>query len=111
MMKGFFKFVFFAIVAVVLWNCFSSPDVEIIYSHANHNVFDGFWGGVLAPFITVLLIIGAIFIVFGVAAAVLVAFAIVGFSLLFVGLSMFWPIILAIALFYWLFSDSKQQAS
>lgn len=111
-MKSFCKFVLFFIVAVIIWNCFVSPDVEIIYSHsnANYGMFDGFLAGVLAPMVTVLLIIGAIFLVFGVAAAVMVAFAIVGFSILFAGLSMFWPIILAIVLFYWLFSDSKQQA-
>lgn len=110
-MKGFLKFVLFFIVAMIIWNCFSAPNVEVIYSHDGHSIFDGFWAGVLAPFITVLLVVGAIFVVFGVAAAVMVAFAIVGFSLLFVGLSMFWPVILAIVLFYWLFSDSKQQAN
>lgn len=110
-MKGLLKFVLVLIVAVTIWNCFSTTHVEVVYSHNNHDIFDGFWAGVLAPFITVLLIIGAIFVVFGVAAAVIVAFIIVGFSLLFVGLSMFWPIILAIVLFYWFFSDSKQQAS
>lgn len=109
-MKGFCKFIFFFIVAVILWNCFVTPDVEIIYSHSNEGIFDGFLAGILAPIIAVLLIVGAIFVVFGVAAAVMVAFAIVGFSILFVGLSMFWPIILVIVLFYWLFSDSKQQA-
>lgn len=109
-MKGFCKFIFFFIVAVILWNCFVTPDVEIVYSHSNDGIFEGFLAGVLGPVVAVLLIVGAIFLVFGVAAAVLVTFAIIGFSLLFAGLSMFWPIILVIAVFYWLFSDSKQQA-
>ena len=110
-MKSFFKFVFFFILAVMLWNWFTGPDIEIVYSHAEHDVFDGFWAGVLAPFVILLLVFGGIFVVFGVAAAVFVALAVVAISLLFVGFSMFWPLILAIVVFYWLFSDSKQQAS
>lgn len=111
-MKGFFKFVFFFIFALMIWNWVIAPDVEIVYSHhTDHSVFDGLLASVFAPFVTVLVVLGAILVMFGVAAAVFVAIAIVGITLLVVGFSMFWPIILAIALFYWLFSDSKQQAS
>jgi len=45
-MKSFFKFVFFFILAVMLWNWFTGPDIEIVYSHTEHDMFDGFWAGV-----------------------------------------------------------------
>ena len=110
-MKGFGKFILFFILALVLWNLFCSPDVEIVYSHHNGDMWDGFWAGIFAPFITALVFIGVIFLIFGVFAAVAVGIVIAGFSVLFVGLSFFWPVLLAIALFYWLFSDSKQKVS
>jgi len=109
-MKGFLKFCLFFAVAVVIWSCFSSPDIDIVYGHDNYGIVDGFWAGILAPFIVALVVIGAIFIVFGIMAAVFISLVIAGFSLLFVGLSMFWPIALALILFYWLFSDPKQKA-
>lgn len=110
-MKGFCKFLLFFVAAIVLWNLFASPDVEVIYSYHGDSAWDGFWANVLSPFIVALVFIGVVFLIFGVFAAIVVAFAIAGFSLLFVGLSVFWPVLVAIALFYWLFSDSKQKVS
>ncbi len=98
-------------LAAIVWNWFASPDVEIVYTNSHGGFMDGFWAVILTPFVLALVVISVIFIAFGVAAAVFVAFAIAGFSLLFAGLSIFWPVILAIIVFYWLFSDSKQKAS
>lgn len=109
-MKSFFKYLFFFIVAVMVWNWFTEPDIEIVYSHSG-DVFDGFWAGILAPFITALVVIGAVFLGFGVVAAVFVAFVVAGISILFAGISIFWPVILAAFVLYWLFSDSKQKVS
>lgn len=109
-MKGFVKFCFIAAVGIFLWSCFATPDVDIVYTSYDGSYVDGFWLGLLVPFILALCVVAGVFVFFGVFAAVLISVFIAGISLVFVGISMFWPILLALILFYWLFSESKEKA-
>lgn len=92
-----------------IWKWFVGPDIEVIYTNSDYTFIDGFWQTLLAPFILALVVIGGIFIAFGVAAAVFFAITMAVLGILFAGVSMFWPILLAALIFYWLFSDPKQK--
>lgn len=107
-MKGFIKFVLFVVFAMVIWQWLFTPDVHIVYEGTNVHGMSNFWLELLVPFFVAFVVLGAMCLAFGVVIAVIVAFAIAAISILFVGISMFWPILVAIFIFYWLFSDSKQ---
>ena len=110
-MKSFIKFVLFVVLAVVIWQWVFTPDVHIVYEGDSSHGMSGFWLELLVPFFVAFIVLAAVCLAFGVIAAVVVAFAIAGISILFVGISMFWPILVAILIFYWLFSDSKQNVA
>jgi len=107
-MKSFIKFILVLFVCVYFWQVMTGPEYHVVidseYMHS-----DSIW--LQALMIPVLALVGMIvlFVLFSVFGAILVSFVVAGAVLLFVGLSMFWPTLLAIAVCYWLFTDNNKE--
>ena len=106
-MKGFLKFILVLFVVFYFWQLFTGPDYHIVIDN-EHSYSESVWIQALLAPVAALVAMIVLFVLFSIFGAILVSCIVGGAVLIFVGLSMFWPTLLAIAVCYWLFTDSNK---
>ena len=107
-MKGFFKFIFVLYVCVYFWQILTGPDYHVMIE-SEHLHSDSIWLQWLIIPILALVGMFVLIVLFSIFGAFLVSIIVGGTVLLFVGLSIFWPTLLAIIVCYWLFTDRENK--
>jgi hypothetical protein len=97
-MKTVIKAIFWIVLAMVIWNWFVEPSVIIV---------DGDASGWLVLPVLAFVGLAVIMAIFGTLVAILCGIGLAVLRIFAVGLSIFWPVLLILAIGYWLFKPDK----
>ncbi|NVK24782.1 MAG: hypothetical protein HWE10_07625 [Gammaproteobacteria bacterium] len=106
-MKNFLKFIAVLFICMYVWQLMIAPDFHVVIDN-QHAYSESIWFQALLAPIVALVSVVILFVLFSIFGALLVSMVVLGGVLLFVGLSIFWPTVIALVVCYWLFSDRKQ---
>lgn len=107
-MSAILKILLAFVCFICLWNLSTLPEMIVINSN-DTNLHDAFvFTGVVIPII-ILVSLGLLVLLFSLLGVVLVTSFIVVLTLILVGLSFSWPLLITALILYWLFKQTNRQ--